>query len=327
LDLTEGFADLLKYIATRLLIAIPTIFGVTVIIFLIMRALPGDPLSVFYDPSQIIIMSDSERASIMAELGLDKPLVVQYSLWAGNALKGDLGTSFLRGDAISETIIRRGAISAEIGILSILIAWLLGLPVGILSAMRPNSIADGVASLMSVLFLAIPGFWLGLLIVLGLIHGWSWHPPIISSQIWDDPWKNFQIVIGPALVLGLGQAAIVARMARSSLFEVFREDYVRTARAKGMRESVVLLRHALPNALLPVITLSGVLLGFALGGSVTVERAFGTPGLGTTLIAGAIDRDTSMVQSIVLVYSMVFIGMNLLVDLSYSWIDPRVRLG
>jgi peptide/nickel transport system permease protein len=314
------------YIVKRLLIAIPTIFGVTVLIFLIMRALPGDPLSVFYDPSQIVIMSDAERASIMAELGLDRPLVVQYTKWAGNALKGDLGSSFLRGDPIQEIIRRRGAISAEIGILSIIIAWLLGLPVGILSAMRPNSLADSIASMFAVLFLAIPGFWLGLLIILGLIHGWSYHPPIISSQLWQDPWANFQIVIGPALVLGLAQAAFIARMARSSLFEVFREDYVRTARAKGMRESVVLFRHALPNALLPVITLSGVLLGFALGGSVTIERAFGTPGLGNTLISGAIDRDTSMVQSIVLVYSLVFVGMNLLVDLSYSYIDPRVRL-
>ena len=316
-----------KYIVKRLLIAIPTIFGVTVLIFLIMRFLPGDPLSVFYDPSQIVIMSDAERASILAELGLDRPLVVQYTTWAGKALKGDLGTSFLRGDPIAETIRRRGAISAEIGILSIMIAWLLGLPVGILSAMRPNSMADGIASMFSVLFLAIPGFWLGLLIVLGLIHGWGYHPPILSSQLWQDPWANFQIVIGPALVLGLAQAAFIARMARSSLFEVFREDYVRTARAKGMRESVVLFRHALPNALLPVITLSGVLLGFALGGSVTIERAFGTPGLGNTLISGAIDRDTTMVQSIVLVYAMVFVGMNLLVDLSYSYIDPRVRLG
>ncbi len=315
------------YIVKRLLIAIPTIFGVTVLIFLIMRALPGDPLSVFYDPGQIYIMSDAERASIMAELGLDRPLVVQYTKWAGNALKGDLGSSFFRGDPIEEIIRRRGAISAEIGILSIIIAWLLGLPVGILSAMRPNSLADGIASMFAVLFLAIPGFWLGLLIILGLIHGWSYHPPIISSQLWQDPWANFQIVIGPALVLGLAQAAFIARMARSSLFEVFREDYVRTARAKGMRESVVLFRHALPNALLPVITLSGVLLGFALGGSVTIERAFGTPGLGNTLISGAIERDTTMVQSIVLVYSLVFVGMNLLVDLSYSYIDPRVRLG
>ena len=317
---------MLKYIAKRLLIAIPTIFGVTVLIFLIMRALPGDPLSVFYDPSQITIMSDKERAAIMADLGLDRPLVVQYLSWAGNALRGDLGTSFLRGDSIAETIGRRGAISAEIGILSILIAWFIGLPIGILSAMRPNSIGDGIASMLSVVFLAIPGFWLGLLIILGLIHLWSYHPPILSSQLWQDPWLNLQIVAGPALVLGLAQAAFVARMARSSLFEVFREDYVRTARAKGMKESVVLLRHALPNALLPVITLSGVLLGFALGGSVTIERAFGTPGLGNTLIAGAIDRDMTMVQSIVLVYSMVFVGVNLLVDLSYSFLDPRIRL-
>jgi len=317
---------LLNYIFKRLLIAIPTVIGVTVLIFLIMRALPGDPLSVFFDPSQIQLMSDEQRAGLMADLGLDRPLMEQYLTWAGNILKGDLGTSFLRGDSIAEAIGRRGAISAEIGILSILIAWILGLPIGILSAMRPNSLGDGIASMLTVLFLAIPGFWLGLLIVLGLIHGWGYHPPIISSQLWQDPWLNLQIVAGPALVLGLAQAAFVARMARSSLFEVFREDYVRTARSKGLRESVILFRHALPNALLPVITLSGVLLGFALGGSVTIERAFGTPGLGSALIDGAIDRDHSMVQSIVLVYSMVFVGINLLVDISYSYIDPRIRI-
>lgn len=317
---------MLKYIAKRLLIAIPTIFGVTVLIFLIMRALPGDPLAVFFDPSQIQLMSDAQRAGLMADLGLDRPLATQYLSWAGNALRGDLGTSFLRGDPIAETIGRRGAISAEIGILSILIAWFIGLPIGILSAMRPNSIGDAVASLFAVMFLAIPGFWLGLLMILGFIHWFSYHPPILSSQLWQDPWLNLQIVAGPALVLGMAQAAFVARMARSSLFEVFREDYVRTARAKGMKESVVLLRHALPNALLPVITLSGVLLGFALGGSVTVEKAFNTPGLGNTLISGAIDRDHSMVQSIVLVYSMVFVGVNLLVDLSYSFLDPRIRV-
>ena len=275
---------MLNYIFKRLLIAIPTVIGVTVLIFLIMRALPGDPLSVFFDPSQIQLMSDEQRAGLMADLGLDRPLMEQYLTWAGNILKGDLGTSFLRGDSIAEAIGRRGAISAEIGILSILIAWILGLPIGILSAMRPNSLGDGIASMLTVLFLAIPGFWLGLLIVLGLIHGWGYHPPIISSQLWQDPWLNLQIVAGPALVLGLAQAAFVARMARSSLFEVFREDYVRTARSKGLRESVILFRHALPNALLPVITLSGVLLGFALGGSVTIERAFGTPGLGSALI-------------------------------------------
>lgn len=318
---------MLKYIVKRLLIAIPTIFGVTVLIFLIMRALPGDPLTVFMDPQQLVALSDSERAAIMGELGLDRPLAVQYLNWAGNAMKGDLGSSFLRGDPITDTLKRRGAISAEIGIFSIMLAWLVGLPVGILSAMRPNSMADTVTSTLSVLFLAIPGFWLGLLIVLVLIHAWGYHAPIISTQIWQHPWENIQIIIGPVLILGMAQAAFVARMARSSLFEVFREDYVRTARAKGMRESVVLFRHALPNALLPVITLSGVLLGFTLGGSVAVEKAFATPGLGSTLIKGAIARDMTLVQSIVLVYAMVFIGVNLLVDLSYSYIDPRIRLG
>ena len=317
---------MLKYITKRLLISVPTIFGVTVLIFLAMRALPGDPLSVFFDPTQLREMSDVERNKLMHDLGLDRTYLAQYTDWMSHALRGDLGSSFLRGDSITNVLARRGMISAEIGILALFIAWMVGLPIGILSALRPNSIGDAAASTFGALFLAIPGFWLALLVVLGLIYAFGYHPPIISVQIWQDPWSNFQIIIFPALILGMSQAAFVARMARSSLFEVFREDYVRTARAKGLKENVVLFRHALPNALLPVITLSGVLLGFALGGSVTIEKALGVPGIGSKLIEAAIDRDMTMVQSIVLVYSMVFITVNLLVDISYGWIDPRIRV-
>src|SRR5262249_58073708 len=192
---------------------------------------------------------------------------------------------------VAELVARRGPMSAEVGVLALIVCWLVGLPVGILSAFKPNSIPDGLARTLSVVFIAIPGFWLGMLIVLGALFWFGYKAPIVIVQLWQDPWQNLQIVIGPALVLGLAQGAYIARMARSCLLEVIHEDYVRTARAKGALERNVILSHALPNALLPVITISGVLLGFVLGGSVAVEQAFGVPGLGRALVTALVERD------------------------------------
>jgi len=178
---------------------------------------------------------------------------------------------------------------------------------------------------MSILFLAIPGFWLGMLIVLALLFWFNYKAPLLVVHLWQDPWINVQLVIGPAIVLGLGQGAYIARMSRSCLLEVIREDYVRTARAKGVIEWLVLIRHTLPNALLPVITLSGILMGFVLGGSVAIEQAFGVPGLGRTLVTAVIERDIIVVQNLVFLYGLVFILINVLVDVSYAWLDPRIR--
>jgi peptide/nickel transport system permease protein len=210
-------------------------------------------------------------------------------------------------------------------VLALVVSWLVGLPIGILSAIRPNGWADTVARSLSILFIAIPGFWLGLLMVLALLFWFGYKAPILVIHLWEDPWQNFQLVIGPALVLGLAQGAYIARMSRSCLLEVIREDYVRTARAKGAVERAVVLRHALPNALLPVITISGVLLGFVLGGSVAVEQAFGVPGLGRSLVTAIIERDIIVVQNLVLLYALIFVAVNVLVDLSYAWLDPRIR--
>lgn len=314
------------YILKRLLYAIPTIFGITVLIFAIMRILPGDPLGAYYGIETIINWTPEQKAEILRDLGLDKPYWVQYALWMRDIASGRLGESFFRGDPIIEILIQRGPISAEIGLISVAISWLIGLPVGIISAVRPNSIWDMFSSFFTVLFLAIPGFWLGLLMVVAMITWFQYKAPIVSVQIWEDPWKNLQIIAGPAVVLGLGQAAFIARMARSSLFEVLREDYVRTSRAKGLVERLVMARHALPNALLPVLTLSGVLLGFVIGGSVAVEQAFTVPGLGKALVVAAIDRDFNVVQNIVLLYAVIFVLVNLFIDLLYGWLDPRIRL-
>jgi peptide/nickel transport system permease protein len=270
-------------------------------------------------------LSPGDRAQLMADLGLSDPLPVQYVRWLGDIATGSLGKSFFRGEKVSDVILHRGPLSAEIAFLSLVISWLVGLPVGLLSAFRPNRLSDNIARSLSILFIAIPGFWLAMLVVLAALFWFGYKAPLTVIHLWDDPWKNFQVVIGPAVVLGLGQGAYIARMSRSCLLEVIREDYVRTARAKGLVESLVVLRHALPNALLPVITISGILLGFVLGGSVAVEQAFGVPGLGRALVVAIIERDIIVVQNLVLLYASIFVLVNIAVDLSYAWLDPRIH--
>ena len=288
------------------------------VIFVILRILPGDPLVAILGVEGHAQMKPADRARIMADLGLSDPLPVQYVRWLVDIATGQLGKSFFRGDTVAELILHRGPISAEIAVLSLVVSWLVGLPVGILSAFKPNSMPDGVARTLSVLFIAIPGFWLGMLIVLALLFWFGYKAPIVIVHLWQDPWQNLQMVIGPAIVLGLAQGAYIARMSRSCLLEVIGEDFVRTARAKGLREAIVVFRHALPNALLPVITISGVLLGFVLGGSVAVEQAFGVPGLGRALVTAVIERDIIVVQNLVLLYAVIFVA-------STSWSTSATR--
>jgi peptide/nickel transport system permease protein len=314
-----------RYFLRRLLYGLLTLLGVSVIIFIVMRILPGDPLVAMFGMEGFMKLSAADRARIMEDLGLSDPLLVQYLRWMKDIASGHLGNSFFRGESVADIILHRGPLSAQIGILSVLISWIVGLPVGIISAFRPNSIVDNVARSVSILFLAIPGFWLGMLTVLALLFWFQYKAPLLVVHLWQDPWTNFQLVIGPAVVLGLGQGAYIARMSRSCLLEVIREDYVRTARAKGLVEWFVVMRHALPNALLPVITLSGILMGFVLGGSVAIEQAFGVPGLGRTLVTAVVERDIIVVQNLVFLYGFIFIMINVLVDLSYAWLDPRIR--
>jgi peptide/nickel transport system permease protein len=314
-----------KYLLRRAFFALGTLFGVSVIIFVVLRILPGDPLVAILGVEGHAKLAPEARAQMMKDLGLADPLVVQYGRWLRDIASGQLGKSFFRGDTVSAMILHRGPLSAEIALLALVVSWLVGLPVGVLSALRPNGWADAIARSISVLFIAVPGFWLGLLVVLALLFWFGYKAPIVIVHIWENPWQNLQQVIGPAVVLGLAQGAYIARMSRSCLLEVIREDYVRTARAKGARERVIVLRHALPNALLPVITISGVLLGFVLGGSVAVEQAFGVPGLGRALVVAIVERDIIVVQNLVLLYAAIFVVVNVFVDLSYALLDPRIR--
>ena len=313
------------YIMRRLAFGAITVVGVSIVVFLVLRVLPGDPLVAIFGMEGFTKLSAADRASYMAQLGLSDPLPLQYLHWVADIARGSFGHSFFRAESVAEMMARRGPLTAEIALLSVVLSWIVGIPVAIVSALKPNSIGDNVVRFFSILFLAVPGFWLGMLIVLGLLFWFGYRAPLAGASLLEAPWRNLQIVIGPAVVLGLGQAAYIARMARSSLLEVIREDYVRTARAKGLNRRLVISLHALPNALLPVITLSGILLGFVLAGSIPVERAFGTPGLGYAMYTAVSERDIFVMQNLVFLYAVVFVMLNIVVDATIAWLDPRIR--
>ena len=312
-----------EYVARRLLLAIPTLLGVTLLIFLVMRILPGDVA--------FVILSEGGQASpedvrkVREALGLERPLHVQYLAWLGDIARGDLGRSFWRNEPIATLILDRGTVTVQIAVMAVAFSWLIGLPVGLLAAAKQDSLLDLVARGTTVLGLAVPSFWLGTLIVLLLMVGFEWFPPLRYVYPWDDLWSNLQQTTLPAVVLGLFLAAYAARMTRSAALEVIREDYVRTARAKGLRELSVMFRHVLKNALLPVVTLSGVQFGALLSTSVVVEKVFNVPGLGRALVEAIAERDYMVIQNLALTYAAAFTVINLAIDLLCGWLDPRIR--
>ncbi len=314
------------YIIRRLLLIIPTLFGVTVLIFIAMRVIPGDPLKSIAGEGELYVLTDEELAAVRHSLGLDRPLYIQYLSWMADVAKGDLGFSFWRdNEPIRDIILRRGPLTAQIAIMAMIVAWLIGLPVGILSALRRNSALDYVLRFIITIFIAIPNFWLALTFILFTVLVFSWRPPLDVHYLWTNPSMNLQMTAGPAIALGISLGAITARMTRATFLEVLREDYVRTAHAKGLSEWVVVLRHVMRNAFLPVMTLSGLQLAALLGGTVAVERAFSVPGLGFTLVFSIIQRDWMMIQNLVLVFGVATITVNFVIDLLYGWLDPRIR--
>ena len=314
-----------RYVLKRLIYAVATILVVSIIIFLAIRILPGDPLIVFYGEEEASTMTEDQRKVTLEKLGYSDSLVVQYGRWIKDIGTGKFGYSFFRNQPISSQIYHRAVLTLEIAFCSVVVAWLVGVPIGLIGALRRNSIIDYASRLFALMFIAVPSFWVALLVVLMLVSQFQWAPPIITIYPWENPWKNLQIVAFPALVLGFAQGAFMARLVRSTLLEVISEDYVRTARAKGLSENVVVLRHALRNALLPVVTLSALLFGFAVGGSVIIEQIFNVRGLGTMLVNAAFDHDLNVIQNLTLVYATVFIVVNLAADLLYGWLDPRIR--
>ena len=314
------------YIIRRLLLIVPTLFILSILVFLSVRFLPGDAIDAMLG-KQEFITGEVDREALEHMLGLDVPGHVQYGRWMGGILRhGSLGQSLIgsRG-AVEQKIIDRLPVTIELGVLAILIGLALALPVGIYSAMRQDTAADYVGRSVAIIGLATPNFWLATMVVLYPSLWWAWSPPIQWVPFTEDPLENLGVLILPSVILGTALAAATMRMTRTMMLEVLRQDFIRTAWAKGLRERVVVMRHAVKNALIPVVSLIGLQLPILIGGSVIMENIFSLPGLGRLMLVALEDRDYPVVSGVNLFFATAVVLFNLLIDLLYTWLDPRVR--
>jgi len=312
-----------NYILRRLLAVIPTLLFASLIVFGSMRLIPGDVIDLML--AQNDIATDQDRAKIEAALGFDKPAHEQYITWLGNALTGDLGRSLWQNTPVAEQLGDALPITFELGLLALIISVSVALPIGTYSAMRQDTTGDYVARSVSLLMLAVPSFWLGTLVMVFPSVWWRWSPPLEYTPFFEDPLQNLTHMIVPAILLGLAISAVTMRMTRTMMLEVMRQDYIRTARAKGLSESLVILRHALRNGLIPVVTLIGLQAPLLIGGAVILEQIFVVPGMGLLLLEAVFQRDYPVISGVFLVVGVGILLINLLVDLTYGWLDPRVR--
>ena len=314
-----------QYALKRIALIIPTVLLVSIIVFTVMRLLPGDPALVILSEGDAAFTQE-ELEDLRRQLGTDRPIVVQYVDWIGGLLQGDLGTSIWRsGQPVSKLVGDRIFRTLELAVLAIVIAVIFAVPLGVISAIKPDSVIDYFSRIIALVGISIPTFFAGLLVVLILSRGFGWLPPLGYADLWDDPWKNIQQMFLPALALGFYDMAFIARVTRSSMMEIIREDYMRTARAKGLAERIVLVRHGLKNAVLPILTISGWQFGRLFGGTVIIESIFKVPGIGTLLIETVFQRDFPTIQAIIIVIAVSIVIINLLVDLLYGLLDPRIR--
>jgi peptide/nickel transport system permease protein len=316
---------MLNYILKRLLLMIPTLLGVAVLIFVLLRVVPGDVVEARYlgQGSQFTSqdLMDIERK----KLGLDKPLWKQFTSWMGGVLRLDFGVSMWTGSPITEEIKLRFALSLQLAIMATLVATLLAIPLGILAAIKQDTWIDYAVRVFSIAGLALPSFWLGILMILAMLIVFKWLPPMVYTPFWVNPWDNLAQLIWPALAVGYRYSAVATRMMRSAMLEVLREDYIRTARAKGLWLKLILGRHALKNAMLPVVTVIGLEFAFLLGGLVVTEQVFNLNGLGLLFVEAISHRDYTLTQALVLIVAAVFIFVNFATDIAYAWLDPRIR--
>lgn len=316
---------MLPYLVKRLLFMIPTLFGVAVLIFLLLRVVPGDVVEARYLTQGSQFQSQELMNLERKKLGLDQPVWKQFTTWMGGVLRLDFGTSMWTGSPIGEEIRLRFALSLELALLATLVATLLAVPLGILAAVKQDTWVDYAVRVFSIAGLAMPSFWLGILMILAMLIFFHWLPPMVFSPLWVNPWDNLAQLIWPALAVGYRYSAVATRMMRSSMLEVLREDYIRTARAKGLWLKLILSRHALKNAMLPVITVIGLEFAFLLGGLVVTEQVFNLNGLGLLFVEAISHRDYTLTQALVLIVASVFILINFLTDIAYAWLDPRIR--
>lgn len=303
---------------------IPTLLGVALLVFLLLRVAPGDIVELKYAGSGTFAPKealDRERA----QLGLDKPVAQQFVSWISGVVRFDFGESMWTGQPITQEIKVRLELSLELAVMATLVAMLLAIPLGTLAALKQDTWVDYTVRIFSIAGLAMPSFWLGIVIILGFLILFKWMPPLTFTSFWVDPRANLAQLIWPALAVGYRYSAMATRMTRSAVLEVLRDDYVRTARAKGLGEAVVVLKHALRNALLPIVTVIGLEFAFLIGGLVVTEQVFNLNGIGMLFVESVTHRDYTMTQALVLLVAFVFILMNFLVDLLYAWLDPRIH--
>ena len=318
------------YAVKRILLMVPTLLGAAILVFFLLRMIPGDvcELRLAGEGSYV---DEAALATCRANIGIDQPIYVQFVDFIWGFVRFDLGTSMWTGQPIEYEIGLRFELSLQVAIMATLVAVLISIPLGVISAVKQNTWIDYIVRIFSIAGIAMPSFWLGILIILGLligtqaVFGTPWMPPIQYVPLWQDPAQNLSMLIWPAVATGYRYSAVATRMTRSALLEVLREDYVRTARAKGLLEKVIINRHALKNSLLPVVTIIGIEFAFLMGGLVVTEQVFNLNGLGKLFVESVTNNDYTLTQALVMVVVTVFVFTNLLVDIIYAWLDPRIR--
>lgn len=312
-----------EYIVRRLLYSIPVVFLTLLILFLIINAIPGDVVDV---QTAGTTLSEEAIEEYRHDVGLDRPLFTRFFSWIGDLATGDLGTSIFTGVKVQTELERRVPVTLELGILGLAVAMIIAIPLGTISAIRANTPIDYLARLVAIGGLAVPNFVVAVLAILLLSKYLNYFPGVGYVHPWKDPVENFRLMWMPVLLVGTAQSAAVARMVRSTLLEVLHSDYIRTAWSKGLRERSIVIRHAIRNALIPVITIIGLQARSIIGGIVLIEIVFGKPGMGSWMVTSIFDRDLIPLQAIILIFALTVVVVNLIVDISYSWLDPRIRL-
>lgn len=311
------------YIVRRLVVSIPVLLIVGIIVFSLVHATPGDPATIILGPDATLEQIENLRD----DLGLNEPLIIQFVDWIGGVLRLDFGNSFFLNMPVTQALVDRAEITVLLTIYSLLIAVLIGFPTGIFAAVRSNTVWDRLLMVFSLSGAAIPNFFLGILLILLFAVSLQWLPSGGYISITDDVGEHFKSMIMPAIALGFSEAALLARMIRSSMLDVLREDYIRTAWAKGLKHRVVVMGHALRNVLIPSVTVLGFALGSLLGGAVVTETVFTLPGMGRLIVQSVERRDFPVIQGAVMLIAMIYILVNLLVDVLYAFLDPRIRYG
>jgi peptide/nickel transport system permease protein len=313
-----------KYLLKRFLLMFPTLFGVALVTFVLIRVIPGDVVELRLSGDRGAV-SEELLARERARFGLDQPVWRQFVTWMAGVVRFDFGTSMWTGAPIWEEIKLRLALSLQVAVMATVVAVLLAIPLGVLAALRQDTWVDYAVRIFSIAGLAMPSFWLGILFILTLLIVFRWLPPMVYTPFWVNPWANLQQLVWPALAVGYRYSAVATRMTRSAMLEVLREDYIRTARAKGLMQKLVLSRHALKNAMLPVMTVVGVEFAFLIGGLVVTEQVFNLNGLGLLFVQAVAHRDYTLIQALVMLVAGTFILVNFVMDVMYAWLDPRIR--